>query len=492
MRCSGKLLLALSGLLVAAPVAAQSGGAVEIGVFGRFSKYSDTLGTDVLRKLPAENGFGGGFRLGIFLLRNLALEGDVSYDEVDAAGGGRVNHIPIHAGLTYNFPIGGSSAFLLGARYVRNMYGEDADFKDNGIGGVAGFRFGPLRIEGTYDYMPKDDPEHGSYRNIGANAGLSLILNNCNKSADGVTLAPTSVTLDPGQRTNFTASAMRCGKDSPVTFTATGGTITESGEYTAGSSPGTFQVTATEPRSGLSSNASVVIREPAPPPPPPPPPVTLSRIELVPERASVKIGESVTFQVTGINSDGTNRSMTNCTYTATGNPTQSGATFTWSQPGNYTVTVQCEGMTDTSNVEVRLEIVIFGANFAFDRDQLTASGLDTLRVAADSLKKYPGVMLRLGGHADFVGSDAYNCNLSWRRARTVQAALRRFGIGDDRVNLVEGFGEAYPIPDDQVPEEWKRINTEKRDPGKWWDRRVVITSGEKAAGMVACSDPRMR
>jgi outer membrane protein OmpA-like peptidoglycan-associated protein len=101
-------------------------------------------------------------------------------------------------------------------------------------------------------------------------------------------------------------------------------------------------------------------------------------------------------------------------------------------------------------------------------------------------------MLRLGGHADFVGSDAYNCNLSWRRARTVQAALRRFGIGDDRVNLVEGFGEAYPIPDDQVPEEWKRINTEKRDPGKWWDRRVVITSGEKAAGMVACSDPRMR
>ena len=112
MRCSGKLLLALSGLLVAAPVAAQSGGAVEIGVFGRFTKYSDTLGTDILRKLPAENGWGGGFRLGFFLLRNLALEGDVSYDEVDAAGGGRVNHIPIHAGLTYNFPICGSSAFV--------------------------------------------------------------------------------------------------------------------------------------------------------------------------------------------------------------------------------------------------------------------------------------------------------------------------------------------------------------------------------------------
>jgi outer membrane protein OmpA-like peptidoglycan-associated protein len=230
----------------------------------------------------------------------------------------------------------------------------------------------------------------------------------------------------------------------------------------------------------------VVIREPPPPPPPPPPPVTLTRIELTPERASVKMGESVTFQVRGINSDGTTRSLSNCTYTATGNPTQSGSTFSWKMPGNYTVTAECEGMRDTSAVEVRLEIVIFGANFRFNRADLTASGLDTLRVAADSLKKYPDIKLRLGGHADFVGTDAYNCNLSWRRVKAVQAALRRFGIGDDRIILVEAFGEAYPVPDDQVPDAWKEINTRTKDKGKWWDRRVDITSGEKPAGMTAC------
>ena len=95
--------------------------------------------------------------------------------------------------------------------------------------------------------------------------------------------------------------------------------------------------------------------------------------------------------------------------------------------------------------------------------------------------------LRLGGHADFVGSDAYNCNLSWRRVKTVQAALRRFGIGDDRVTLVEAFGEAYPVPDDQVSQEWRDLNTRTRDKGKWWDRRVDITSGEKPAGMTACT-----
>jgi outer membrane protein OmpA-like peptidoglycan-associated protein len=360
------------------------------------------------------------------------------------------------------------------------MYGEDADFSDNGIGGVAGFRFGPLRVEGLFDYMPKDDPVHGSYRNLGVNAGLSLLLGNCNKSTDAVTVSPSTATVDREQRTTFTATATRCGKAAEVTWTATGGTITQGGEYTAGQNPGTFSVTATEPKGGLTSSATITIRTP-------PPPVILTRIELTPERANVKLAESVTFQVTGTYSDGTSRPLSNCTFTATGNPTQSGMAFTWTQAGSYTVTAQCEGIRDTSNVEVRLEMFIFGANFAFDRDELTPSGLDTVRVTADSLKKYPDIRVRLGGHADFMGTDEYNCDLSWRRVRTVQTALRRFGISDDRITLVEAYGEAHPIQDDQVPQEWRDINTRTRDKGKWWDRRVDITSEAKPAGMTACT-----
>jgi len=493
MRSTGKILIALTGMLAAAPVAAQSGGTIELGAFGRYTKFGKTLATDLVNNLPADNGFGGGIRLGVFFMRNFEIEADASLTKVDGAVAlSSVRHIPIHAGLTYNIPLGGKLAFLLGARYVRNNYGNDADFQDNGFGGVAGFRLGPLRVEGTVDKMTDDDPNHGTYHNWGVNAGLSLLLGGCNKSADGVTLSPTSATLDRGERMTFTATATRCGKSTPVTWTATGGTITEAGEYTAGSTPGTYQVTATEPKSEVSSSATVTIKTPPPPPPPPPPPVTLRSIELTPERASVKMGESVAFQVRGINSDGTTRALSNCTYTATGNPTQSGSSFSWTQPGNYTVTVQCEGMTDTSAVEVRLEIVIFGANFRFNRADLTPAGLDSVRVAADSLKKYPDVKLRLGGHADFVGTDAYNCNLSWRRVRTVQAALRRYGIGDDRITLVEAFGEAYPVPDDQVPEAWKQINRETRDKGKWWDRRVDIPSGEKPAGMTACTPTTAR
>src|SRR6185436_13460689 len=130
------------------------------------------------------NGFGGGARFGVFLARNLALEADASYTKVDAAGGGKVRHIPIHAGFTYNFPLGGKSAFLLGLRYVHNLYGEDADETDHGYGAVGGFRFGPLRVEGTFDWMPHKDVMADRYHNIGVNAGLSLLLGGCNKSTD--------------------------------------------------------------------------------------------------------------------------------------------------------------------------------------------------------------------------------------------------------------------------------------------------------------------
>lgn len=483
------MLLVLAGALAAGPVAAQSAGTVELGVFGRWTKFPDTLKTDVTNKLPAENGIGGGFRLGIFIVKNLALEADASYTKVDAAGGGKVRHIPIHAGLTYNFPLGGDGkfAFLLGARAVRNSYGDAAGFDDHGIGGVAGFRFGPVRAEATLDHMLKDDPDHGKYSIFGVNAGLSLLLGGCNKSADGVTISPTSASVDRGQTATFSATATRCGKPADVAWTATGGEITQAGLYTAGQTAGSYQVTATEPKSGLSASAAVTIKAP-PPPPPPPPPVTLTRIDLKPDQARLKVNESVAFAVTGINSDGTTRAMQNCTLTATGNPTRSGNSFSWSTYGNYSVSASCEGMSDQSPVEVPLEVVIYGANFRFDRDQLTPAGMDSVRAAADSLKKYPDIRVRLAGFADFMGTDDYNCSLSWRRVHTVHKALNSFGIPDSRFTAIEGFGEAYPIADAQVPQAWKDINTRTKDKGKWWDRRVDITSADKG-GMTACTEP---
>jgi outer membrane protein OmpA-like peptidoglycan-associated protein len=488
MRTTRKLLLILAGALAAGPVAAQAGGTVELGAFGRWTKFDESLKLDLTNNLPKKNGFGGGLRLGVFMVRNLEIEVDGSYAKVDAASAGKVRFIPFHAGLTYNIPIGGKSALFLGGRFVHNMYGEDADFDDNGFGGVGGFRFGPVRLAATFDRMGKDLPGHDDYHNIGVEAGLSLLLGGCNKSADGVTISPTTATLERGAKANFTATATHCGKpEDEVVWSATGGDITQTGEYTAGQTPGSYQVTVTEPEGKLTASASVTIKEP-PPPPPPPPKVTLSKIDLTPDHAKLKLNESVLFAVNGTNSDGSNAVLSNCTLTATGDPKQSGNSFSWGHYGTYTVTATCEGMTDQSTVEVPLEIVIFGTNFAFNSDKLTAAGRDSVRVAADSLKKYPEIKVRLAGHADFVGSDAYNCNLSWRRVHTVHHTLNSFGISDDRFSAIEGFGEAYPIPDDQVTQAMKDQNTRTHDKGKFWDRRVDITSASNP-GMTGCPDP---
>jgi outer membrane protein OmpA-like peptidoglycan-associated protein len=500
MRSTRRLLLALAGALAAGPVAAQSAGTVELGAFGKWTKFGNPLATDVINHLPRDNGFGFGGRLGIFVVRRLEIEADASYTKVDAAvtaGSGKVSYLPIHIGPTYNFRLGEHAAFLLGARYVHNKYGDAADFSDHGFGGLVGFRFGPVRIDGTGDWMSSDGPGHGNYHNLGVDAGLSLLLGgkHCHKADDGVTVAPNSATLERSQRVTFTGTALHCGKPREVTWTATGGSITQGGEYTAGQTPGSYLVTATEPKSGLSGTATVMIKEPPPPPPPPlpppppPPPITVSRIDLRPDHARAKVHESVAFTVTALMSDGSSRPLDNCPLTATGNATQSGNSFSWGRYGNYTVTANCEGQTDQSAVEVPLEIVIYGANFAFNKDQLTAAGMDSVRAAADSLKNYPEIKVRLGGFADFVGTDAYNCNLTGRRAQTVHRALNQFGISDDRISVIEGFGHAYPIPDDQVPQAWKDINTRTHDKGKWWDRRVDITSASKDPGMTACAEP---
>jgi hypothetical protein len=58
-----------------------------------------------------------------------------------------------------------------------------------------------------------------------------------------VALAPLDVTLDTGEVETFTAKAYGF-TDSRVTWTATGGTITSTGRYTAGSTPGIYQVVA--------------------------------------------------------------------------------------------------------------------------------------------------------------------------------------------------------------------------------------------------------
>ena len=67
------------------------------------------------------------------------------------------------------------------------------------------------------------------------------------------------------------------------------------------------------------------------------------------------------------------------------------------------------------------------------------------RVAA-SMIQYPNSLIDVMGHTDSVGSDAYNLELSRRRADSVANYLISRGVAAARVERI-GYGEQYPVAD---------------------------------------------
>ena len=93
-----------------------------------------------------------------------------------------------------------------------------------------------------------------------------------NAAVDSVVIAPSGITLAPGSTQQFTAT--RYFSDGThqfdgVTFSATGGSVSAKGLYTAGAGTGNFRVVATDPSSGRSDTAQISILAAIAPPPPP-------------------------------------------------------------------------------------------------------------------------------------------------------------------------------------------------------------------------------
>lgn len=106
------------------------------------------------------------------------------------------------------------------------------------------------------------------------------------------------------------------------------------------------------------------------------------------------------------------------------------------------------------NVRVELDV-----KFDFDRDTIRPEFRQDIQSLAEFMKTYPSVTTTVEGHTDSVGSDAYNQNLSERRAKAVREALIGEGVDSSRVNAV-GHGEARPIADNAT------------DAGRAMNRRV--------------------
>lgn len=85
-----------------------------------------------------------------------------------------------------------------------------------------------------------------------------------------------------------------------------------------------------------------------------------------------------------------------------------------------------------------------GVEFEFDRDVITQGSKPVLDVAVEQLNKCPDIRVNVSGHTDSVGSEGYNSDLSYRRARAARDYLVESGISAGRLEA-EGKGESEPI-----------------------------------------------
>lgn len=89
-------------------------------------------------------------------------------------------------------------------------------------------------------------------------------------------------------------------------------------------------------------------------------------------------------------------------------------------------------------------ILLRGVNFHYDTADLTQDAMSVLDGVARTLLSYPQIRLEVAGHTDSSGDDAYNLDLSQRRAEAVRSYLTSKGVNVDMLGA-HGYGEERPI-----------------------------------------------
>jgi len=115
-------------------------------------------------------------------------------------------------------------------------------------------------------------------------------------------------------------------------------------------------------------------------------------------------------------------------------------------------------------------------------DVLFTSGQADLKVGATSnlnklvvfLNKYPDRNIMIVGHTDNQGSDAYNLDLSQRRADSVRVYLTELGIESQRI-AASGMGEQQPVGDNAS------------ESGRMQNRRVEVIIDNPAVAAAAAA-----
>ena len=118
-------------------------------------------------------------------------------------------------------------------------------------------------------------------------------------------------------------------------------------------------------------------------------------------------------------------------------------------------------IVDTILVISNNRMVLVGVNFAFDKSDLLPESYPVLDQAVKLLNDKPDVKVEIEGYTDYIGTEAYNQELSLDRAQTVKTYLVSKGIASSRLTTV-GYGKTNPVANNDT------------DEGRAMNRRIVF------------------
>jgi outer membrane protein OmpA-like peptidoglycan-associated protein len=126
---------------------------------------------------------------------------------------------------------------------------------------------------------------------------------------------------------------------------------------------------------------------------------------------------------------------------------------------------QCPGTARGVQVDdrgcPREPVILRGVDFEFNAATLKPESRPVLDEVAADMKKHPRLRVELQGHTDSKGADAYNLDLSQRRANSVRDYLVSQGVNPGQL-VAKGYGETQPIADNAT------------ESGRAENRRVVM------------------
>jgi outer membrane protein OmpA-like peptidoglycan-associated protein len=427
--------LATALTALTAPVAAaQQRGGIELGAFGRFTRFDPSLSFG--------DALGVGGRIGFSLASGIGIEADAAFVSTTGPLAVAVSQLPIHARLLYSASVGTRYAVLLGAGWVHNLYRKPVQWEE-GASGLLGVRADlsrnvGARLDLVADYYPS--PLNGSTVatdnwNFSIQAGLGVRLGGSGiKDADHDGVVNPQDTC-PRTPRGEAVDARGC----PLPKDADADLVIDTDDRCPGT-PAGDRVDAGGCSLPKDADGDGV-------------PDTADRCPSSPAGQTV----NATGCPSDSDGDGVVDTADRCTDTPAGETVDASGCPVPKDSDRDGVTDgvdRCPGTPVGQRVNangcpplfigVQRTLVLQGVNFEAGSANLTDQSHNTLDRVAAAIIGNPDVRVEVAGYTDNTGGAAANLRLSQARADAVRAYLIGKGVPAPQLTS-RGFGSANPI-----------------------------------------------